>query len=317
MTYSIVARDPDSGAFGVAVQTCWFAVGRHRPLGHRRRGGGGHPGHGRGGLRTQVSGEAGGRGRRPNGPRRGAGRRTTARPSARWPSSTPPAAWAPTPERCVSTTPATTRATQYSVQANMMASAEVWPAMAEAYETGTGTFPERLLAVLRAAEDAGGDARGPHVGGHARGRRGTPRPPLGRGAGRRPGRPRRPTRSIRSSVSCRRPTPSITATGPRMALFGGDPAAALRAGRPGPDPVARRRERPLHAGRRPPGGRSTGGRRARAAGAHRPPGVVGRGRAQLRHHRPAASARRAWLSPTSPEGERGGISGETTSKARH
>src|SRR6202050_3391774 len=27
MTYSIVARDPDSGAFGVAVQTCWFAVG--------------------------------------------------------------------------------------------------------------------------------------------------------------------------------------------------------------------------------------------------------------------------------------------------
>jgi uncharacterized Ntn-hydrolase superfamily protein len=48
----------------------------------------------------------------------------------------------------------------YSVQANMMASADVWPAMAEAYETGTGTFPERLLGVLRAAERAGGDARG-------------------------------------------------------------------------------------------------------------------------------------------------------------
>src|ERR1700676_2945058 len=27
MTYSIVARDPDSGQFGVAVQTCWFSVG--------------------------------------------------------------------------------------------------------------------------------------------------------------------------------------------------------------------------------------------------------------------------------------------------
>src|SRR5580700_5038733 len=27
MTYSIVARDPDTGQFGVAVQTCWFAVG--------------------------------------------------------------------------------------------------------------------------------------------------------------------------------------------------------------------------------------------------------------------------------------------------
>jgi hypothetical protein len=46
------------------------------------------------------------------------------------------------------------------VQANMMASARVWPAMAEAYETGRGSFPERLLGALRAAEDAGGDARG-------------------------------------------------------------------------------------------------------------------------------------------------------------
>ncbi|MGH9018465.1 MAG: DUF1028 domain-containing protein, partial [Acidimicrobiales bacterium] len=27
MTYSIVARDPGTGALGVAVQTCWFAVG--------------------------------------------------------------------------------------------------------------------------------------------------------------------------------------------------------------------------------------------------------------------------------------------------
>ena len=27
MTYSIVARDPESGQLGVAVQTCWFAVG--------------------------------------------------------------------------------------------------------------------------------------------------------------------------------------------------------------------------------------------------------------------------------------------------
>ena len=27
MTYSIVARDPDSGAFGVAVQSAYFSVG--------------------------------------------------------------------------------------------------------------------------------------------------------------------------------------------------------------------------------------------------------------------------------------------------
>src|SRR5262245_50929002 len=27
MTYSIVARDPDTGELGVAVQSCWFGVG--------------------------------------------------------------------------------------------------------------------------------------------------------------------------------------------------------------------------------------------------------------------------------------------------
>jgi hypothetical protein len=48
----------------------------------------------------------------------------------------------------------------YSVQANMMASPAVWPAMAEAYESGRGTFAQRLLGALRAAEAAGGDARG-------------------------------------------------------------------------------------------------------------------------------------------------------------
>ncbi|MGH9017310.1 MAG: DUF1028 domain-containing protein, partial [Acidimicrobiales bacterium] len=48
----------------------------------------------------------------------------------------------------------------YSVQANMMASPEVWPAMAAAYEAATGPFPQRLLGALLAAEGAGGDARG-------------------------------------------------------------------------------------------------------------------------------------------------------------
>src|SRR5689334_12345243 len=31
MTYSIVARDPETGELGVAVQTCMFAVGRIVP----------------------------------------------------------------------------------------------------------------------------------------------------------------------------------------------------------------------------------------------------------------------------------------------
>jgi uncharacterized Ntn-hydrolase superfamily protein len=48
----------------------------------------------------------------------------------------------------------------YAVQANMMASGRVWPAMAEAYEHAEGDFSDRLLAALLAGENAGGDARG-------------------------------------------------------------------------------------------------------------------------------------------------------------
>jgi uncharacterized Ntn-hydrolase superfamily protein len=48
----------------------------------------------------------------------------------------------------------------FSVQANMMASPEVWPAMAEAYRGADGPLARRLLAALDAAEGAGGDVRG-------------------------------------------------------------------------------------------------------------------------------------------------------------
>jgi uncharacterized Ntn-hydrolase superfamily protein len=49
---------------------------------------------------------------------------------------------------------------QYSVQANLMASDRVWPAMAKAYESTAGDLAERLLAALEAAEKEGGDIRG-------------------------------------------------------------------------------------------------------------------------------------------------------------
>jgi uncharacterized Ntn-hydrolase superfamily protein len=48
----------------------------------------------------------------------------------------------------------------FSVQANMMASPEVWPAMAAAYERASGPLTRRLLAALEAGEGAGGDVRG-------------------------------------------------------------------------------------------------------------------------------------------------------------
>jgi uncharacterized Ntn-hydrolase superfamily protein len=47
-----------------------------------------------------------------------------------------------------------------SVQANMMRSVGVWPAMLEAYKGATGDLTDRLLAALDAAEAAGGDIRG-------------------------------------------------------------------------------------------------------------------------------------------------------------
>src|SRR6185503_181226 len=48
----------------------------------------------------------------------------------------------------------------FSAQANMMASADVWPAMARAFDASSGPLARRLVVALRAAEGAGGDVRG-------------------------------------------------------------------------------------------------------------------------------------------------------------
>lgn len=50
--------------------------------------------------------------------------------------------------------------TTYSVQANLMLNDKVWPAMSEAFETAEGDLAARMLASLKAAQDAGGDIRG-------------------------------------------------------------------------------------------------------------------------------------------------------------
>ena len=46
------------------------------------------------------------------------------------------------------------------MQANMMASAKVWPAMARAFEGSAGLLAERMIAALEAAQAEGGDFRG-------------------------------------------------------------------------------------------------------------------------------------------------------------
>lgn len=48
----------------------------------------------------------------------------------------------------------------FSVQANLMLTNRVWPAMAEAFQAGQDPLPERMLAALAAGQAAGGDIRG-------------------------------------------------------------------------------------------------------------------------------------------------------------
>ena len=49
---------------------------------------------------------------------------------------------------------------QYSVQANMMLTSQVWPSMSKAYKNADGPLAERMVAALQAAQKAGGDIRG-------------------------------------------------------------------------------------------------------------------------------------------------------------
>ncbi len=48
----------------------------------------------------------------------------------------------------------------FVVQANMMSTPDVWPAMASTFTDSSGPLAHRLLAALNAGEAAGGDARG-------------------------------------------------------------------------------------------------------------------------------------------------------------
>lgn len=159
MTYSIVARDPASGRFGIAIQTCWPFVGAGCPWLES----------GVGAVVTQSYTEVA---HGPNGLallRAGA---TAPDALATLIAADPDAAVrqvgvvdaaggsaAHTGTRCVAAAGART-APGVSVQANMMERASVWPAMLDAYSAAAGDFAERLIAALRAAEAEGGDIRG-------------------------------------------------------------------------------------------------------------------------------------------------------------
>lgn len=159
MTYSIVARDPDSGQLGVAVQSHYFQVGpvvpwaesgvgavatqsrvdvRHGPLGLQLMRAG-HPAPRA--LAASLAADP-----EPE-------LRQVAMVDARG------VAAAHTGSRCIAEA-GHRLGPGFSVQANLMERATVWDAMAEAYAGAAGPLAERMLEALDAAEAEGGDIRG-------------------------------------------------------------------------------------------------------------------------------------------------------------
>jgi uncharacterized Ntn-hydrolase superfamily protein len=168
VTYSIVARDGETGDLGVAVQTRAFSVGRTVPWALP----------GVGAVATQAFSERSygplglellQAGRTPEQTLRAlvaADEQAEARQVGIVDAAGRAAAH--TGEACIPECGHTV-GDGFAVQANMMRSAEVWPAMAEAYTSagrgdgdgdGEVTLARRLLDALDAAEAAGGDFRG-------------------------------------------------------------------------------------------------------------------------------------------------------------
>ncbi len=158
-TFSIIARDPETGEFGGAVQSHWFSVGSvviwaeagigivatqamakvsYGPLGlNLMRAGVPGPDVLKALLSTDPLSDV----------------RQVAMIDAQNRGA------AHTGARCMQAAGHTT-AEGFSVQANMMANPAVWPAMAEAYQGTKGDLVEKLLAALDAAQASGGDIRG-------------------------------------------------------------------------------------------------------------------------------------------------------------
>ena len=164
MTYSIVARDTDTGELGVGIQSRAFASGAVVPW----------VAPGVGAVATQAYGEKsyGPLGldllRAGKTPKLALDGLRAADPGAQTRQVAILAAdgevAAHTGEDCI---PAAGHLTGkgVSAQANCVDSARVWESMVEAFESATGTLARRILAALDAAEAAGGDWRGKQAAG--------------------------------------------------------------------------------------------------------------------------------------------------------
>lgn len=158
-TYSIVARDPETGELGVAVQSHWFSVGSTVPWAEAGVGAVAtqsfvDPTYGKLGLDLMRAG-------------RGAPESLAGLLAADSASQVRQVAMidakgrvaAHTGDKCISAAGHIV-GENFSVQANMMEKDTVWPAMAKAFREAKGDLAERMLAALEAAEAQGGDIRG-------------------------------------------------------------------------------------------------------------------------------------------------------------
>ncbi|MBI3449769.1 MAG: DUF1028 domain-containing protein [Acidobacteria bacterium] len=158
-TFSIVARDEATGEMGVAVQSHWFSVGAVVPWAE--------PGVGAVATQSFVEASYGPLGLALMKEGKSAPEALAAllakdehqdvRQVAMVDASGKVAAH--TGSHCIAAAGHKTGA-GFSAQANLMADASVWPAMAEAFERSKGDLAERMLAALEAAQKAGGDIRG-------------------------------------------------------------------------------------------------------------------------------------------------------------
>lgn len=158
-TYSIVARDAETGELGVAVQSHWFSVGAIVPWAEAGVGAVAtqsfvEPAYGPLGLELMRTG-------------RTAAQALEALVSTDQGEAVRQVAMVDADGKVAAHTGSLAIEAAghhvghgFSAQANMMESATVWDAMARAYQASDGDLAERLLVALEAAQAEGGDIRG-------------------------------------------------------------------------------------------------------------------------------------------------------------
>src|SRR5688572_14855966 len=158
-TFSIVARDPNTGELGVAVQSHWFSVGPIVPWAEAGVGAIAtqsfvDPSYGKLGLDLMRSGRSA-----PEALKGllAADEGREVRQVAMIDAQGRVDAW--TGKNDIQAA-GHHIGKNYSVQANLMLNDKVWPAMAAAFEATKGDLADRMLAALNAAQAVGGDIRG-------------------------------------------------------------------------------------------------------------------------------------------------------------